>query len=110
MTRHPAAAVIAFWGVLNVALSSLMFVFTLDLMSHVVYWLANAAVFVVALLALRARNPPMRVLPEASAGALTLAVALALMSLAAGVGSWALFTGGAVLLVAVVLLAMERWA
>jgi hypothetical protein len=108
--RHPAAAVIAFWGVLNVVLSTLMFVFTTDLMSHVVYWLANVYVFVVAVLAWRARNPDRRVVPEASAGVFALAVAMTFMALGAGIGSWALFVGAAVLFLAVVVLGLERWA
>jgi len=110
VTRHQGAALIAAWGVLNVVLSTLMFVFTTDLMSHVVYWLANVYVFLMAVVAVRARNPAARVLPEASAGAFVFAVAVVFLALGAGIGSWAFFVGAAILLVAVALLAMERWA
>ena len=110
MRRHPAAAVLALWGVLNVVLSALMFVFTTDAMSHVVYLGANVVVFVVAGIAVLARDRPRRLLPEASAGAFALAVAVAFMALGAGIGSWAAFVGAAILVVALVLLVMERWA
>jgi hypothetical protein len=110
MSGRQAAGVIAFWGLLNIVLSSLMFVFTADLMSHVVYWLANVLVLVTAALALRTHDRARRVLPEASAGAFALAVAVTFLALGAGIGSWAVFVGGALLTVAVVVLAMERWA
>jgi len=110
VTRHRAAALIAAWGVANVVLSTLMFVFTADLTSHVVYWLANVFVFVMAAIAVRARNPPARMLPEASAGVFALALAVVFLALGAGIGSWAFYVGAAILLVAVVLLGMERWA
>lgn len=107
MTGRQAAAVIAGWGVLNVVLSSLMFVFTTDLMSHAVYWGANVMVFLVAALALRAREPRRRMIPEASAGAFALAAAVAFFGLGAGIGSWSVFVGGALLTVAGAVLALE---
>jgi hypothetical protein len=110
MTGRQAAGVLAFWGLLNVVLSSLMFVFTTDLMSHIVYWIANVIVFVAAGLALRTRDPQRRVLPEASAGAFAFAAGLAFLGLGAGIGSFAVFVGGAILVVAVVVLALETWA
>jgi len=110
VTGRQAAGVIAFWGALNIVLSSLMFVFTADLMSHIVYWLANVFVLLVAALSLRTSDPARRVLPEASAGAFALAVAITFLALGAGIGSWAVFVGGAILAVAVVVLALERWA
>jgi hypothetical protein len=109
--RHrQAAAVIAFWGVLNVVLSTLMFVFTTDLMSHVVYWLANAFVFVIAVVALLSREhePGRRRIPEASGGTLTLVGALAFLGIGAAVGLWAALIGSALLVLAAVLLTMER--
>jgi hypothetical protein len=109
MRRHEAAAVIAFWGLLNIVLSTLMFVFTTDLMSHVVYWLANAFVIVMALAALmsREREPGRRRITEASGGTLALASAIAFFAIGAAIGSWAAFVGSALLALAVVLLAME---
>jgi hypothetical protein len=101
--------VIALWGVLNVVLSTLMFAFTTDLMSHAVYWLANALVFVIAVVALlsREREPGRRRIPEASGGTLVLASALAFLGLGAAVGLWAALIGSALLVLAAVLLTME---
>ena len=110
MTRHPGAAVLAAWGVLNVALSTLMFVFTTDVMSHVVYWAANAITFAVAAAAVFARSRERRALPDASASVVALALAVAFGGVAAGIGSWAVFLAAAALLVALFLLAMERRA
>jgi hypothetical protein len=110
MSGRAAAGVLAFWGLLNVVLSSLMFVFTTDLMSHVVYWAANVFVFIAAAIAWFAHEPPRRVIPDASAGVFALALAGTFFALGLGIGSWALFVGGSLLLVAVVLLALERSA
>jgi hypothetical protein len=110
VSARRAAAVIAFWGGLNVVLSTLMFAFTTDVMSHVVYWAANAIVFVVAALALAARETDHRVLPEASAGTFAVAGGVAFMALGAGIGSWAVFVGGAIVLLGLVLLGIEWWA
>jgi peptidoglycan/LPS O-acetylase OafA/YrhL len=108
--RHPAAAVLALWGLLNLVLSTLMFVFTTDAMSHAVYWGANLVVFAMAGVAVLARERPRRLVPEASAGAFALALAVAFMALGAGIGSWAAFVGAAILAVALVLLLVERRA
>jgi uncharacterized membrane protein SirB2 len=110
VSGRQAAMVLAFWGLLNIVLSSLMFLFTSDLVSHVNYWLANILVLVVAAIALRAHDRQRRVLPEASAAAFAFAVAITFLALGAGIGSWAVFVGGAILVVAVVVLALERWA
>jgi hypothetical protein len=105
-----AAVAIAVWTAFNVALSALMFVFTDDLMTHAVYWLAIVWLVVVIALALAARDRPERRLPQASGGSVLLALALALFALGAAVGIWAALCGAAVGVVAVVLLAMERSA
>jgi hypothetical protein len=105
-----AALVVAAWGLLNLALATLMFAFTTDLMSHVVYWLAVAFVFAMAVPAWFARDPARRRLSEASAGPVALAVGVTFLALGAALGIWAVFTGLAALLVGLVLLGMERWA
>jgi len=104
-----AALVVAAWGLANLALATLMFAFTTDLMSHVVYWLAVAFVFAVAVPAWFARDPPRRRLPEASAGTVAIAVGLAFLALGAALGAWAVLMGLAGVLVGLVLLGMERW-
>jgi hypothetical protein len=104
-----AALLVGAWGLLNVALATLMFAFTTDLMSHVVYWLAVAFVFAMAVPAWFARDPPRRRLPEASAGTVALAAGLAFLALGAALGIWGVFVGLAGVLIGLVLLAKERW-
>jgi hypothetical protein len=107
---RPAALLVAAWGLLNLALATLMFAFTTDLMAQIVYWLAVVFVFVAAVPAWFARDPPRRTLPEASAGTAAIAIGLAFLALGVGLGMWAVLMGLAGVLVGVVLLAMERWA
>jgi uncharacterized membrane protein len=104
-----AALVVAAWGLANLALATLMFAFTTDLMSPVVYWLAVALVLAIAVPAWFARDPPRRRLPEASAGTVALAVGLAFLALGAALGMWAVLMGVAGVVVGLVLLGMERW-
>jgi hypothetical protein len=104
-----AALVIAGWGLANLALATLMFAFTTDLMSHIVYWLAVVFVFAVAVPAWFARDPPRRRVPEASAGTVAIAVGLAFLALGAALGLWAVFMGVAGIAVGLALLAIERW-
>jgi hypothetical protein len=110
MRGRDGAAVVALWALLNLALSSLMFVFTTDLMSHAVYWGAVALAFALAAVAWVSREPPRRRVPEASAGTFVLAVAIAFLALGAGIGLWAALIGADLMLVALVLLAVERRA
>jgi hypothetical protein len=105
-----AAVAIAVWLVFNVVLSSLMFVFTDDLMSHVVYWLAVFWLLPLIGVALLARDPGRRLLPEASGGAVVLALALALVAMGAALGAWAVLCGAAVGVVGLVMLVRERSA
>jgi hypothetical protein len=104
-----AAVVVALWGALNLALATLMFAFTTDLMSHVVYWVAVVFVFAMAVPAWFARDPARRRLPEASGGTVAIAVGLAFLALGAALGIWAVLMGVAGVLVGLVLLGMERW-
>jgi hypothetical protein len=110
MRGRDAAVVIAAWGGLNVVLAALMFVFTDDLVSHLIWWLAILGLAPIVGAALLARDPGTRRLPEASGGAALAALALALVALGAGLGPWAVLCGAAVGVVAIVLLVLERSA
>ena len=110
MSGRGAAIAIAVWAAFNVVLSSLMFVFTDDLMSHAVYWLALALLALVIAAAVLARDRERRWLPQASGGAVLLALGLALVAVGAGLGLWAVLAGAAVGVVAAVMLVLERSA
>ena len=110
MRGRDAAAAIAVWLVFNVALSALMFVFTDDLMSHAVYWLAVSWLLPVIGVALIARDRERRALPHASGGAVVLALALAFVAVGAALGPWAALCGAALGVVGLAMLAMERSA
>jgi small-conductance mechanosensitive channel len=103
-----AAVAIAVWLVFNVVLSSLIFVFTDDLMTHVVYWLANFWLLPLIAVALLARDRGRRRLPQASGGSVVLALALALVAIGAALGLWAALCGAALGVVGIAMLAMER--
>jgi hypothetical protein len=105
-----AALWIGLWTVFNVVLSTLLFVFTTDLMTHVVYWLAIVWLLPLILIALLARDPGRRALPQASGGSVVLALAVAFLALGAGLGLWAALCGAALGVVGVVLLVTERSA
>jgi hypothetical protein len=104
-----AALVAAAWGLANLALATLMFAFTTDLMSHVVYWLAIVWVFMMAVAAWFARDPPRRLVPEASAATVAIAVGLTFLALGAALGLWAVLIGVAGIVVGLALLAFGRW-
>lgn len=110
MKGRDAAAWIGLWTVFNVVLSSLLFVFTDDLMTHVVYWLAIVWLLPVIVIALLAREPARRSLPQASGGSVVIALAVAFVALGAGLGLWAALTGAALGVVGVVMLVTERSA
>ena len=110
MRGRDAAVAIAVWLVFNVVLSSLIFVFTDDLMTHVVYWLANFWLLPLIAVALLARDRGRRRLPQASGGSVVLALALALVAIGAALGLWAALCGAALGVVGIAMLAMERSA
>jgi hypothetical protein len=105
-----AALAIAVWLVFNVVLSALMFVFTDDLMTHAVYWLAVFWLLPVIGVALLARDRGRRALPHASGGSVVLALALAFVAVGAALGPWAALCGAALGVVGVVMLVTERSA
>jgi hypothetical protein len=105
-----AAAWIGLWTVFNVVLSALMFVFTDDLMTHAVYWLAVFWLLPIIGIALLAGDRERRSLPHASGGAVVLALGVAFVALGAGLGLWAALTGAALGVVGVVMLVTERSA
>ncbi len=110
MRGRDAALWIGLWTVFNVVLSALLFVFTSDLMTHAVSWLAIVWLLPVIGIALLARDPGRRALPQASGGSVVLALALAFVALGAGLGLWAALCGAALGVVGVVMLVMERSA
>ena len=110
MRGRDAALWIGLWTVLNVVLSALLFVFTVDVMTHVVSWLALVWLLAVIGIALLARDPGRRALPQASGGSVVLALAVAFLALGAGLGLWAVLCGAALGVVGVVMLVMERSA
>jgi hypothetical protein len=105
-----AAVAIGVWTVFNIVLSSLMFVFTDDLMSHAVYWLAIFWLLPLVGIALLARDRAQRTLPQASGGSVVVALALALVAIGAALGLWAALCGAALGVVGLAMLAMERSA
>jgi len=105
-----AALWIGLWTVFNVVLSALLFVFTSDLMTHAVSWMAIVWLLPVIGIALLARDPGRRALPQASGGSVVLALAVAFLALGAGLGLWAALCGAALGVVGVVMLVMERSA
>ncbi len=110
MRGRDAALWIGLWTVFNVVLSALLFVFTSDLMTHAVSWLAIVWLLPVIGIALLARDPGRRALPQASGGSVVLALAVAFLALGAGLGLWAALCGAALGVVGVVMLVMERSA
>jgi hypothetical protein len=105
-----AALWIGVWTVFNIVLSSLMFVFTDDLMSHTVYWLAIFWLLPLIGIALLARDRGRRSLPQASGGSVVLAIAIAFVAVGAALGPWAALCGAALGVVGVVMLITERSA
>jgi hypothetical protein len=71
---------------------------------------AVLATLVIAGLALTARNPSRRVLPDASAAPFMVAAGLTLMAAAWAVGAWAAVMGGWCVVIALIVLARERAA
>jgi hypothetical protein len=105
-----AALWIGVWTVFNIVLSSLMFVFTDDLMSHTVYWLAIFWLLPLIGMALLAGDRGRRSLPQASGGSVVLALAIAFVAVGAALGPWAALCGAALGVVGVVMLVTERSA
>jgi hypothetical protein len=105
-----AALWIGVWTVFNIVLSSLMFVFTADLMTHVVYWLAILWLLPLIGIALLARDRGRRSLPHASGGSVVLALGLAFVAVGAALGPWAALCGAALGVVGLVMLVTERSA
>jgi hypothetical protein len=71
---------------------------------------AVVATLVIAGLALGARDPSRRVLPDASAAPFLIALGLTLMAASWAVGGWAAVMGGWCVVIALVVLARERAA
>jgi hypothetical protein len=102
-----AAGAIALWALFNALLAALLLGFRNNLVQMLSWASAVATLLVIVALALRSADPPARRVPEASAGALILGVAIVLLVLGAGVGLWAALIGAGLALVALVVLARE---
>jgi hypothetical protein len=103
-----AALAVGLWALFNAALAALLLGFRHNAVQLISYWLAVATVLAIALLALRASEPAVRRVPEASAGTIVLAVAIAFLVLGAGLGLWAALLGAGLAVVAIVVLVRER--
>jgi hypothetical protein len=102
-----AAAVVALWALFNALLAVLLLGFRNSLVEMLSWVGAVTTLLVVVALGIRSADPGTRRLPEASAGALVLAVALAMLALGAGVGLWAALIGAGLAVVALVVLGRE---
>jgi len=102
-----AAGAIALWALFNALLAALLLGFRNNLVQMLSWGSAVATLLVIVALALRSADPRARRVPEASAGALILGVAIVLLVLGAGVGLWAALIGAGLALVALVVLARE---
>jgi hypothetical protein len=92
---------IALWALFNAGLAAL-------LLGFLSYWGAVGTLVVIVVVARRSRDRPLRRLPEASAGALLVAAAVAFLGLGAGIGLWAALIGAGLAIVAFVTLMRER--
>jgi hypothetical protein len=102
-----AAGAIALWALFNALLAALLLGFRNNLVQMLSWVSVVATLLVIVGLALRSADPRARRVPEASAGALILGVAIALLVLGAGVGLWAALIGAGLVLVALVVLGRE---
>jgi heme A synthase len=99
---------IALWALFNAGLAALLLGFRNNAVELLSYWGAVGTLVVIVVLARRSRDRPLRRLPEASAGALLLAAAVAFLGLGAGIGLWAALIGAGLAIVAFVTLMRER--
>jgi hypothetical protein len=107
MTGRGAAGAIALWALLNALLAALLLGFRNNLVEMLSWVAAVATLVVIVALSLRSADRHVRRLPQASAGAFVLAVAMVLLAVGAGVGLWAALIGAGLALVALVVLARE---
>jgi len=107
VSGRDAAAAVGLWALFNALLAALLLGFRNNLVEMLSWVCAVATLLVIVALALRSADPRVRRLPEASAGALLLAGAVALLVLGAGVGLWAALIGAGLALVGLVVLARE---
>jgi hypothetical protein len=103
-----AAVALLVWAVFNAVLAAMLHGFRHNWVQVTDYWLAVVGVLVIAVIALRAADPPVRRVPEASAGAVLLAVAVFLLIVGAGIGLFAVLIGAGLALVSLVVLLRER--
>jgi hypothetical protein len=103
-----AAVAIGVWALFNAALAAMLAGFRHHWFELADYGLAVAGVVAIAILALLAIDRPVRRVPEASAGAALLGVAIVLLAVSPGVGLWSALVGGGLTVVSLIVLARER--
>lgn len=108
MKGRDAAVAVAVWALFNAALAGMLAGFRHHWFELADYWLAVAGVVAIAILAVFAVDRPVRRVPEASAGAALLGVAVVLVAVSPGAGLWSALVGGGLAIVALIVLARER--
>jgi len=108
MKGRDAAVAVGVWALFNAVLAGMLAGFRHHWFELAAYWLAVAGVVAIAILAVFAIDRPVRRLPEASAGAALLGVAVVLVAVSPGAGLWSALVGGGLAIVALIVLARER--
>jgi hypothetical protein len=109
VSGRDAAVAVGVWALFNAILAALLLGFRHNLVETLSWGAAIATLLVIVVVALRSADPPVRVVPEASASAILLAVAVTLLALGAAVGLWAVFIGAGLAVVALIGLARELY-
>jgi hypothetical protein len=108
MSGRDATRALGLWALFNAALAGLLIGFRHNAVELGSYWLAVVTVAVLAVVAWRSRDRPVRRVPEASGGATLLAAGIALIALGAAIGRWSALVGAELVVVALVVLVRER--
>jgi hypothetical protein len=107
VSGRDAAVAVGVWALFNAILAALLLGFRNNLVEMLSWGATIATLLVIVVVALRSADPPVRVVPEASASAVVLAVAVTLLALGAGIGLWAVLIGAGLAVVALIALARE---
>ncbi|MEA2256080.1 MAG: hypothetical protein QOG35_2125 [Solirubrobacteraceae bacterium] len=108
MSGRDATWALGLWALFNAALAGLLVGFRHNAVELASYWLAVATVAALAVVAWRVRDRAVRRVPEASGGAVLLAVGVVLLALGAAIGRWSALVGAELVVVALVVLVRER--
>jgi hypothetical protein len=110
VTGRRAAFYVTAWALILALLAVPLFFWDSRTVERSEAPVAVVATLVIAGLALAARDPSRRVLPDASAAPVLVAAGLTLMAAAWAVGGWAAVMGGWCVVIALIVLARERAA